>query len=194
VGVGGPLRVFLSHSSDLGQPTKTGSFVGAAAEAVRRAQHALIHMAYFAARDTTPAAHCVDMVAQSDVYVGIIGLSHGSPVRDRPDVSYTELEFEAATERGLPRLIFLIREDSDHQPPATEAPELRARQDSFRGRLLDAGLTAAQVESPADLELALYQALVELGRGPTSDTPRPVRWPVWVGVVPPEADCYQARV
>ena len=23
--------------------------------------------------------------------------------------------------------------------------------------------------------------------------PRPVTWPIWVGVVPPEADCYQLR-
>jgi hypothetical protein len=107
---GVPLRVFLSHTSDLGQPTETGSFVAAAAEAVRRARHALTDMAYFAARDTSPSGYCTDMVAESDVYVGIIGRRYGAPVRDRPDLSYTELEFETATESGLPRLILLIRE------------------------------------------------------------------------------------
>jgi pantothenate synthetase len=70
----GPLRVFLSHTSDLGKPDEVGSFVAAAAAAVLRARHAVTDMAYFAARDTAPAAVCVDMVAQSDVYVGIIGL------------------------------------------------------------------------------------------------------------------------
>jgi hypothetical protein len=54
---------------------------------VRRARHALTDMAYFAARSTSPADYCTDMVAQSDIYVGIIGLSYGSPVRDRPHVS-----------------------------------------------------------------------------------------------------------
>ncbi len=78
-GIGGitaavPQRVFLSHTSDLGKHTEPGSFVAAAVEAVLRARHAVTDMAYFAARDTSPAAVCTDMVAQSDVYDGIIGL------------------------------------------------------------------------------------------------------------------------
>src|SRR5690348_14026852 len=166
---GAPHRVFLSHTSDLGKPDEPGSFVAAAVEAVLRARHAVTDMAYFAARDTSPAALCVEMVAQSDVYVGIIGLRYGSPVRDRPDASYTELEFETAGERGLPRLIFLVRENSGHVPPADELEEHRARQDAFRRRLLDSGLTVVRVGSPHELELALYQALVELG--PTPDAP-----------------------
>jgi tetratricopeptide (TPR) repeat protein len=161
-----PQRVFLSHTSDLGKHTEPGSFVAAAIEAVLRARHAVTDMAYFAARDTSPAAVCVDMVAQSDVYVGIIGVRYGSPVSDRPDVSYTELEFEAAGDLGQPRLVFLIRDDSDHLPAADEPPERRARQDAFRRRLLDSGLTVVQVSTPAELELALYQALVELGPAP----------------------------
>src|SRR5947208_12292646 len=103
-----PKRVFLSHTSDLGRHTEPGSFVAAAVEAVLRARHAVTDMAYFAARDSSPAAVCEEMVAQSDVYVGIVGVRYGSPVRDQPQVSYTELEFETAEQHGQPRLVFLI--------------------------------------------------------------------------------------
>ena len=35
-----PLRVFLSHTYDLGEPDEAGSFEGAAAAALHRARHA----------------------------------------------------------------------------------------------------------------------------------------------------------
>jgi len=164
-----PQRVFLSHTADLGRHAEPGSFVAAAVEAVLRARHAVTDMAYFAARDASSAAACIDMVQQSDVYVGIIGLRYGSPVRDRPDVSYTELEFETAGEHGQPRLIFLVREDSAHMPKTRQPAGQRARQDAFRRRLRESGLTVVRVSSPAEVELAIYQALVELG--PMPDAP-----------------------
>jgi len=165
---GAPRRIFLSHTSDLGNDTMPGTFVAAAVRAVLRAHHAVTDMAYFAARDTSPAKYCVEMVARSDVYVGIIGLLYGSIVRDRTDVSYTELEFETAGAHGQPRLIFLIRENSTHLPAVDQPEEARAQQEAFRARLLDSVLTVKHVSTPADLELEIYQALVELGPRPDS--------------------------
>ena len=104
-------------------------------------------------------------VCASDVYVGLIGLRYGSPVRDRPEVSYTELEFEAATGAGLVRLVFLLDEDAVLPIPAArlidDDPEVRARQRAFRARLRDAGIMTVTVASPDQLEVALLHALQE---------------------------------
>ena len=63
----------------------------------------------------------MDRVRGCDIYVGLIGLRYGSPVRDRPDVSYTELEFEAATAAGLPRLVFVLDENAVLPIPLAQA-------------------------------------------------------------------------
>jgi hypothetical protein len=156
-----PQRVFLSHTSELREHPQPRSFVAAAEAAVIRAGHAVSDMAYFAARDSEPAEYCRSMVARADVYVGIIGMRYGAPVRERPDRSYTETEFEAATELRLPRLLFLIEEDSRFVPRVNQPEEHRVRQGAFRRRLHDAGGTIARIASPVDLEIGLHQALVE---------------------------------
>jgi tetratricopeptide (TPR) repeat protein len=154
----GPWRVFLSHTSDLREHPQDRSFVAAAEAAVLRTGHAVADMAYFAARDTEPATYCIDMVGKADIFVCIVGRRYGSQVPDRPDVSYTELEFEAATGMGLTRLIFVC-EDVD---PVEQSIEDHDRQEAFRQRLQDVGVTPAWVASPSELELRLLHALVEL--------------------------------
>jgi hypothetical protein len=151
--------VFLSHTSDLRGLPAARSYVAAAEAAVTRAGHVTVDMEYFPAADVDPAELCASVVGKADVYAGIIGLRYGQPVRGRPELSYTELEFEAATSAGVPRLIFLIRAGV---APDGARDEHAARQEGFRRRLEDAGHTTAWIASPADLELKLYQALVEL--------------------------------
>ena len=159
----GPRRVFVSHTSELREFPQGRSFVAAAEAAVIRAGDAIKDMAYFPAREDKPADYCQATVRGCDIYVGLIGLRYGSPVRDRPEVSYTELEFQAATEAGLPRLVFLLDEDAAVPIPPGRLldrdPGLQARQRAFRATVLESGITASKFSSPEQLELLLLQAL-----------------------------------
>jgi hypothetical protein len=89
-------------------------------------------------------------------------------------MSYTEFEFQVASDAGLVRLIFLVGEDSDGPATYFHDPIFGARQDRFRKRLRDSGLTVARVTSPGELEAALLHALLALPRPPGQSPTSPV--------------------
>ena len=169
-GDGGGWRVFLSHTSELRDFPYGGSYVAAAEQAVSAAGHVIVEMAGFPAADLPAARLCADRVRGCDVYVGVLGTRYGSPVRDRPDVSYTELEFEAATEAGLARLMFLLDIGADDvRIPLSMLidREFGARQDAFRGRVRDSGLVIRVVREPGHARTAGGA----LAAGPSQDAP-----------------------
>jgi len=159
-----PWRIFLSHTAEVRRFPTARSYVAAAEDAVRRCGDAVVDMKYFTAEDRPPADVCELMFATCDVYVGVIGFRYGSPIVDRPGLSYSELEFETATAAGLRRLVFLL------DPERTEGPRalfhddtgFGDRQEAFRRRLASSGLLVRTVASPAELETELVTALSRL--------------------------------
>ena len=161
----GPWRVFLSHTSELRNfPDLQRSYVTAVENAIIAAGHAIEVMRNFAASGESPRQVCIRKVKKCDVYVAVLGLRHGSPVRDMPEKSYTELEFDTATEAGLERLVFLL--DDTAKDVGIPAAELRdeswPRQRAFRERVKKSGLTIQTFTNAAELGQLVERSLREL--------------------------------
>src|SRR5271169_6488431 len=158
-------RVFLSHTSELRDFPEETSYVAAVERAISAAGHVIVDMADFAAVSQPAAQVCVERVRGCDIYVGVLGTRYGSTVRDRPEVSYTELEFETATEAGLDRLVFLLdTEAADVGIPLSALidREFGARQDAFRSRVQGSELTTQYFANPPGLGQLVERSLREL--------------------------------
>jgi hypothetical protein len=117
-----------------------------------------VDMRHFAARDGSPADYCQQRVRECEIYVAVVGFQYGSLVPGE-DVSFTELEFRAASLAGIPRLVFLLDEaacPADLRDPDTGPVE------RFRQQLRDAGLVVRSFTSGDSLELEVFHALREL--------------------------------
>jgi hypothetical protein len=165
LGKGVTWRVFVSHTSELRDFPPGMSYVAAVERAVSAAGHVIVNMADFPASDQPPAELCIDRVRGCDVYIGVLGTRYGSPVRDRPEMSYTELEFLTASDAGLARLVFLLdTEAADVGIPLSRLidHEFGARQEVFRRRVRDSALVTPSFASPAALGQLVERSLREL--------------------------------
>ena len=175
-GSGGGLRVFISHTSELRAFPEGTSFVAAVERAVSACGHVIVDMADFPAADQVPAELCMERVQGCDVYVGVLGTRYGSLVRDRPEVSYTELEFDTATAAGLPRLVFVLDEGATDVGIPLSAlldREFGTRQETFRRRVQDSGLVTGSFAHPDMLGRLVERSLRELAQPRKGRDPLP---------------------
>src|SRR5580700_5049638 len=169
--------VFVSHTSELRNfPAGGKSYIAEAERAISAAGHVVVEMADFPAADQAAAQLCAERVQGCKVYVGVLGTRYGSPVRERPEVSYTELEFEAATAAGLPRLVFLLDiSAADVGIPLAQLIDhaFGARQEAFRRRVQTSGLVTQSFASPDELGRLVERSLRELAAAGRDAGPLP---------------------
>lgn len=120
-------------------------------------------MAYWTATDHPPADEDRARLAEADVYLLLAGFRYGSLVPEQPEVSYTELEFLTAGELGIPRLVFLLAEQT-HGPAGLFIDLDNGRQqERFRQQLQRSGRVTGIVDSPDRTETLVHDALIRLG-------------------------------
>jgi tetratricopeptide (TPR) repeat protein len=192
-------RIFVSHTSELRDYPPGNSYVAAVERAISAAGHVIVDMADFPAANQPPTQLCMDRVRGCQVYVGVLGTRYGSPVRDKPEVSYTELEFDTATEAGLPRLVFVLDTDAaDTGIPVSALldREYGVRQDRFRRRVQDSGLVTGSFGNPDMLGRLVERSLRELTetvRREAGAGDRGQVLPVVAGEIPQEPLGFQPR-
>lgn len=104
----------------------------AAVDVIRRLGHLVINMGAYSASNLTPIDRSLADIQTCDAYLGIIAWRYGH-IPDGYDVSITELEYEEAQKRGIPRLIFLLNVDAPW--PISRIDRNRESIERFRERL-----------------------------------------------------------
>src|SRR6266513_794193 len=156
---GGARRVFISHTSEMGTFPHDRSFLAVTERAVMRAQDLIVEMDLFSARDIAPLEYCNLMIEECDIYVALIGFRYGSCPPAQPSKSYVELEFEAASEASIPRLIFMLYEEAEVPVGTFVQANDGGRQQRFRKRLQDSHIILTSFRTAADLEASVFFAL-----------------------------------
>lgn len=102
----------------------------------------------------------VEMVDRSDVYLGVFAHRYGY-VPAGSDLSVTEMEYERAVARGIPRLIFIMADDHPITAGDVEKGPVAAKLDALKERL-KAEHCVRFFSSPADLRAHVLNTLFGL--------------------------------
>jgi hypothetical protein len=123
---------------------------------LRQLRHDVIAMEDYVATDQRPLDKCLNDVATCDIYVGIFAWRYGYiPDQDNPEQrSITELEYRKAGEVGIPRLIFILKDDASWPTTLTDYKTGEGDRgkciETFRNELMKEK-TVSFFENPDDL-------------------------------------------
>ncbi|MCP5205208.1 MAG: DUF4062 domain-containing protein [Pseudomonadales bacterium] len=93
-----------------------------------------VRMEDFGASSESPLAKCIQEMSACDIFVGIIGTFYGSAPPDSTK-SFTEHEYDTASERDIPKLMFVTPEDFSVPATLREDDASWEKQQTFRKRV-----------------------------------------------------------
>lgn len=104
-------------------------------DALQRLQIKYTAMEFFGARPEYPIEVCLNEIRTCDMFIGIIGHLYGEIVPEE-NISFTEMEYNAASRIGLPRLIYMKSEDVPTLPEHIEHdPSKMEKLESFKRKV-----------------------------------------------------------
>ena len=116
-------------------------------------------MEHLSAMNTNAVEASLAMVDGCDVYVGIFAHRYGH-IAVGMEASITQLEYERAVQRGIPRLIYVIDEGIPVLKKDIDTGEKAEKLEALKQRLMEENVVAF-FESALDLSTKAFQSLVE---------------------------------
>ncbi len=139
-------------------------------EACLRVQMFPKMMEHLPARDADAIEASLAMVDQADVYIGIFAHRYGYIPEDQA-ISITQMEYERAVERNIPRLLFLLDDEVPVKPSDFARGEAANKLAAFK-TTLKAERVVAFFKNPDDLHARALQSLYD-ARDRYFATPKP---------------------
>jgi tetratricopeptide (TPR) repeat protein len=146
------------------------------------------------AQDTEAITASKAMVDKADIYIGIFAHRYGyTPKEDNPSkISITEMEYDRAVELGIPRLIFLIKENHPFDPSYVDRGKDASKLAKLRKRLATERVVLF-FTSPEDLRGHIVSSLAELKRSVSPETTPKQSGGVVIRDIPPPPEKYIAH-
>ncbi|MFY0629555.1 MAG: DUF4062 domain-containing protein [Flavobacteriaceae bacterium] len=117
-------------------------------------------MEHLPAMDADAIEASLAMVDESEIYIGIFAHKYGY-VPDGHSISITEMEYNRAVERGIPKLIFIISDEVAVKPKDFDKGDAAEKLEKLKKKLKK-NKVAGFFESPENLKGLVIQSLSEL--------------------------------
>lgn len=116
----------------------------------------------FSADESDPLLRCIKLLDQADIYIGIIGFRYGF-VPPGQNKSLTEIEYERAAARVIPRLLFIMSDDHPVRAADVETGPGAEKLSQFKA-VVRREVIVTEFRSPDALKAAVVTGLVNVLR------------------------------